>query len=99
MTRISELKALNRRRLNIKAKILGLKFNGSKPELIEKIYEIETATANKRIDEMFNKIPKPKQEITNENTSNLTHDNIMNNKRMRDDEDDNVVSNKYQKLK
>ena len=42
MTRISELKALTRRNLNIKAKGLGLKFNGSKPELIEKIYEIET---------------------------------------------------------
>ena len=42
-----------------------------------------------------------KEEITNENTSNLTHDNIMNKKRMRDDDDDDdaVVSSRSQKLK
>ena len=99
MIRISELKALTRRKLNIRAKGLGLKPIGSKPELIEKIYEIETSTGNRRIDQMFKKIPNPKYEITNihENTSDLTHDNKMKKKRMRD-EDDNMVSSKHPKI-
>ena len=89
LTRISELQALTKKRLIVKARILGLKFNGSKPDLIEKIYEIEISKANKRIDEIFNKVPKPKLEI-------------MNKKRMRDDDDDDdesMVSSKSQKLK
>ena len=97
-TRITELKSLNRRRLNIKAKCLGLKPTGSKTNLIEKIYEIETAPRSRRIDEMFRKITSPNQKITNDNT-NKVNDNIVNKKRMRDDEDDSLVSRKIPKTK
>ena len=94
MTRTTELKALTRRKLNIIAKGLGLKFNGSKPDLIEKIYEIENSTRNERIDQMFKRIADTKH--NSENTSDLTSDKRMKNKRKRE-EDVDTVSNKYPK--
>ena len=99
---ISELQTLNRRRLNAKARNLGLiRFTGTKPELIDKIYEIETAKTTRKIHEFFNKVPKPKQENLNENKPKTTH--ITRNKRMRDDDDEDedaaLVSRKSLKLK
>ena len=86
---------MSKARLNTKAKNLGLlKFNGTKTELINKIYEIETAKSNRKIIEFFSKVSKPVPLIQNKNKPN--------NKRLRDDDEEDedaaVVSRKSMKL-
>ena len=69
---------------------------------MNKIYEIETAKTNRKINEFFSKVSKPEPEILNKNNPSLTHD-ITSNKRMRDDDDEDedaaVVSRKSMKHK
>ena len=90
-----------------------MKFTGTKLELIDKIYEIETSKSNRKISEFFSKIPKqqpefsskvPKPEPENLNMNNpiLAH-KITNKKRLRENdeefEDVAVVSRKSLKHK
>ena len=63
--KIAELKDLTK---IAKAKEIGLKSSGTKVEIAERIYERENSTENRKIDEMFKKIPNPNKN----NSENLS---------------------------
>merc|ERR1712105_468296 len=103
--RIAELNILNKTRLNAKAKNLGLmKFTGTKLELINKIYEIETAKSNRKINEFFSKVSKQQPEISSKvpKPKLILAPNITNNKRLRENDEEYeeaaVVSRKSLKI-